>query len=819
MRYANLIQQMSLEEKASFCSGKDYWHVKGLERLGIPEIMMTDGPHGLRKQNPNGKGVGLGNSYPATCFPTAATTACSWDTELIRRMGEALAEECIEQDVSVILGPGVNMKRSPLCGRNFEYFSEDPVLAGEMGAAFVDGVQSKGVGTSLKHFAANSQEARRMVISEVVDERSLREIYFPAFETVVKKAQPWTIMNSYNRINGVYSSENYWLQEEVLRKEWGFDGLVVTDWGASVRRVEGVKAGTDLEMPSSGGLGDRKIVEAVKNGSLDEKILDERVDKVLNLIEKSKPNLGKRTPFDKEQHHALAREVAAESAVLLKNEDNLLPISGKKKIAVIGEMAKNPRYQGAGSSLINPTKLTNVIDSFKKAGVSFTYARGYDKSTNEPMEEHICMACQAAKNAEIAFVFIGLTESFEAEGYDRMHCSLPESHTKLLAEVLKVNQNVVVVLSGGACFEMPWLESVKAVLHGYLGGQAGSEAIVDIILGKVNPSGKLAETYPVMLEENPTFHYFPGTKVTSEHREGIYIGYRYYDTAGKEVLFPFGYGLSYTSFAYSDLRVSAEKIKDTEEITVSFKVKNTGERDGAEIAQLYIKDRESTIFRPEKELKGFKKVFLKAGEEQEISITLGKRAFAYYNVNISDWHVESGEFDILVCADSRDIRLKKRIYVESTVEAQVPDYRESAPCYYSAHVMNVPDQAFSAILGGEIPDSVRCASQKLTIFNNIDDAADTKWGKRVNKIVKGVMKVAIKAGADGGTSDVRMMEAMSTQIPIRNFISMSMGVFSEEMAEGLLLVLNDEAPGKGLMKIIGGIPSAIPKIKPLLKSI
>lgn len=821
MKHQDIISRLSLEDKARLCSGKDYWHMEGIPQNGLPDIMLCDGPHGLRQKDPDNKKVGLGNSYPATCFPTAATTACSWDTDMIQEMGEALGDECAAQKVSVLLGPGVNMKRSPLCGRNFEYFSEDPVLAGELGAHFVNGVQSKGIGTSLKHFAVNSQETRRMVINEVVDERTLREIYFPAFETTVKKAQPWTVMNSYNRINGVYSSENAWLQEEVLRGEWGFQGLIVTDWGASVDRVTGIETGTDLEMPTSGDYNEKKIIEAVRNGILSEEKLDKCLDNIIELLIKSKQTLeeNETSSFDKEAHHALARKIAANSAVLLKNEEKLLPLPKNKTVAVIGQMAKEPRYQGAGSSLINPTKLDNALDSFREAGYSATFSQGYDKKTSAVNSAMIAEAAAAAKNADVAVVFAGLTEDFESEGFDRSHMAMPESHNALIEAVAAANPNTVVVLSGGAAVEMPWLDRVKAVLHSYLGGQASGSAAVEVLSGAVNPSGHLAETYPYSLNDNPTAHYYPGNKVTTEHREGIYIGYRYYDTAGKPVQFPFGYGLSYTEFAYSDLKLSKTSMKDTDTLTVTFKVKNIGETDGAAVAQLYVADQESTIFRPAKELKAFKKVFLKAGEEKEISLKLDKRAFAYYNVELGDWHVESGNFDIMIGANVSDIALQGTVKVKSTVDAPVPDYRESAPLYYSAKVENVPDAQFEAILGHAIPATFRPAGTKLTILNTLEDAEDGKWGGRINRMVKGIMNFALKMGVAGEDTNSAMMQAMITQIPIRNFISMSVGVFSPNMADGLLLILNDESFIRGLFKILGGVPAAIPKIKPLITSI
>ena len=823
MKHPEIISKMSLEQKAKFVSGFDYWHLEECKELGLPQIMITDGPHGLRKQDPKGKNVGLGNSVPTTCMPPAATSACSWDEDLLREEGEALAEECLAEKVSVILGPGTNIKRSPVCGRNFEYFSEDPLLAGKMSAALINGCQSKGVGTSLKHFACNSQEAFRMVINEVIDERAMRELYFPAFEIAVKESQPWTIMNSYNRINGVYASQNDWLQNKVARDEWGFEGLFVTDWGASVDRVPGLKAGTDLEMPTSGALNTRRIIDAVNNGALDIAVLDERVDTVVDLIIKSKPALETEHTYDIEAHHEIARRVAEGSMVLLKNDDSVLPLKNGQKIAVIGEMAKSPRYQGAGSSVINPTKIDNAYDALVEAGADVTYAQGYYKSAptkkdkNRKTEDQlIAEAVEAARAADVAVVFVGLTEEFEGEGYDRENINMPDNHNALVSAVAKANPNTVVVLAGGSVVYIPWISEVKGLLNSGLGGQAGGSAVANILVGKVNPSGKIAETYPIDFKDNPTYGNYPGEPVISEHKESVYIGYRFYDTAKKNVLFPFGYGLSYTSFEYSDLKLSADKIKDNETVTASFKIKNTGSVDGAEIAQVYVADLKSTIFRPEKELRGFTKVFLKAGEEKEVSITLGKRAFAYFNVNIGDWHVESGEFDILVGASSRDIRLSATLDVESTVEAEIPDYRESAPAYYTADRCGMSNAQWAAVYGQPLPAKERGADQRIDIYCCLNDARNTKWGGRICKLI-----VKIVAGAGSAENgDGKMLAAMATQIPIRNFIAMSMGVFSPKMADGLLMLLNDDTSSfKGICKILSGVPSAIAKAPKLLKSI
>lgn len=797
LKHADLIAKMTLEEKASMCDGLDFWHSQPIDRLGIKSVGLNDGPHGIRKKgDPDAAKKGetdLLKGVPAICFPTASATACSWDVDLIREMGEALGDECRKERVSVLLGPGTNIKRSPLCGRNFEYFSEDPELAGEMSAAFINGVQSKGIGTSLKHYAANNQETRRMTVNTVVDERTLREIYLRPFEIAVKKAQPWTIMCAYERLNGYYCAENKWLLTDVLRNDFGYENLVVTDWGAENERVPGLKAGNELEMPTSSGEGTRLIVEAVNSGELEEAVLDHAVDLILDMVDKSVKTLGEYT-YDPDAHHEISKKIATQCMVLMKNDGNILPLKKEQKIAVIGEMAKKPRYQGAGSSLINPIKLDNAYDTLKAMGVNFEYAQGYstEKKNKITDESFIAEAVEKAKNAEVALLFIGLTDEFETEGNDRKHLGIPPLHNKLVEEVLKVNRNVVVVLSGGASVEMPWADSVPAILNQFLTGQAAGSAVCDILYGEVNPSGKLAETYPMALEDNSSANYFPGTSVSVEYREGVYVGYRYYDSANIPVRFPFGHGLSYTSFEYSDLKLSADRIKDTDTLTVTFKIKNTGSCDGAEIAQLYVSDVESTIYRPVKELKGFKKVFLKVGEEKEVSIELGKRAFAFYNVDAHDWQVESGEFKILVGASSRDIKMEASVNVESTSNYPIPDYKTLAPSYYTANIKNISDSEYTAVLGHEIPTNTRDKSQPLTILNTLEDSADTKWGGRLCRLLTKFL------GAE------TMMGAVALQTPIKNFISMSFGIFSPKMAEGLLIMLNEGKFWRGLGKMIGG---------------
>ena len=664
-----IIREMTLEEKAGMCSGKDFWHLKGVERLGIPEVMVSDGPHGLRKQAAEADHLGLNESIKAVCFPTACATACSFDRDLLEEMGERIGDECQAEDLSVILGPAVNIKRSPLCGRNFEYFSEDPYLASQMAAAHIKGVQSKNVGTSIKHFAANNQEHRRMSCSSEVDERTLREIYLAAFETAIKEAKPDTVMCSYNRINGEFASENHWLLTEVLRDEWGFDGYVMSDWGAVNDRVKGLKAGLELEMPASGGTTDKEIVEAVKNGELDEAVLDRAVERILNIVFKFADNR-QEGKFDKEEDHKLAAKIEAESMVLLKNERVLpLPTQGKK-IAFIGKFAEAPRFQGGGSSHINSFKITGALEAAKEVA-QVTYAQGYDIKEDVIDQDMLNQAVETAKEADVAVIFAGLPDAFESEGYDRSHMRMPQCQNTLISEIAKVQENVVVVLHNGSPVEMPWADEVKGILEAYLGGQAVGQAEVDVLFGKANPCGKLAETIPYKLADNPSYLNFPGDGQTVEYNEGVFVGYRYYDTKEMPVRYPFGYGLSYTTFEYSDLQLSADRIKDTDTLKVTLKVKNTGDRAGKEIVQLYVADKTGAACRPVKELKNFVKVELQPQEEKTVEMELDKRSFAWYNTQIHDWYAASGEYEILAAASSRDIRLKKTVYVESTTELPI----------------------------------------------------------------------------------------------------------------------------------------------------
>ena len=662
----DLVKQMTLEEKAGMCSGADFWHTKSVERLGIPSVMLSDGPHGLRKQEEKGDHLGMGDSIEAVCFPAGCLSASSFDREMLRKLGETLGNECQAENVSVILGPAMNIKRSPLCGRNFEYYSEDPLVSTELAAAYIEGVQSRYVGTSPKHFLANNQEHYRLTGSSEVDERTLRELYLASFEGAVKNAKPWTVMGSYNRVNGVFATENEKYLTDVLRDEWGFDGYVVSDWGAVNERVPGLKAGLDLEMPSSNGVNDRKIVEAVQNGELDEEILDRTCERILDVMYRYLENRDENAVFDREKDHDTAEKIAEESMVLLKNDGGLLPFDKNQKIAFIGHYAKEPRYQGGGSSHIHSSRVVSVLEAAKEND-NILFAQGFTDDAEENDPALVEEAVKAAQQADAAVLFLGLPERYESEGFDRKHMKLPKCQNRLVEEILKVQKNVAVVLHNGSPVEMPWVDQVPAILESYLAGEAVGDAQCRILFGDVNPSGKLAETFPLRLEDNPTYPYYGREGEDAVYREGVLVGYRYYDTKHMKVLFPFGHGLSYTEFEYSDLELSAEKMKDTDTLQVSVIVKNTGNRAGKEVVQLYVAPKDPEFVRPEKELRAFEKISLEPGESRKVTFSLGKRAFAYWNVTLHDWHVVSGEYEILIGKSSRDIVQQKAVQVEFTV--------------------------------------------------------------------------------------------------------------------------------------------------------
>ena len=746
-----LIKQMTLEEKASLCSGADFWHTESVDRLGIPAMMVSDGPHGLRKQDQEADHLGMNDSIKAVCFPAGCGTAASFNRELITRMGETLGEECQAEGVGVILGPAVNIKRSPLCGRNFEYYSEDPLVASEIAGALIKGVQSKNVGTSIKHFLANNQETRRMSSSSEVDERTLREIYMAAFEGAVSKQKPWTVMCSYNKINGTYAAEHKEALTDILRGEWGFDGFVVSDWGAVNNRVPDLEAGLDLEMPSSGGINDKLIVDAVKDGSLDEAVLDRAVERILNIVYRFEENRDKTAVFDRDRDHEMAKKVAEETIVLLKNEDNLLPLSEKEDIAFIGKYARKPRYQGGGSSHINSHKVTGAWDCVKDWG-NITFAEGYADDEDVVDEAMIAEAVANASKAKAAVIFAGLPDAFESEGFDRAHMGMPGCQNELIERVAAVQPNTIVVLHNGSPVEMPWADKVKGIVEAYLGGQAVGAATVDILFGKVKPSAKLPESFPYKLEDNPSYLYYLGEGDRVEYREGVFVGYRYYDTKKMEVRFPFGFGLSYTSYEYSNLKVSADHIKDTDVLEVSVDVTNTGGMAGKEVVQLYVSDVESTVIRPVKELKGFEKVELAPGETKTVTFTLDKRAFAYWNTQLHDWHVETGEFRILIGKSSRDIQLEAAVTVESTVKV---------PVHYTM------DTTFGDLMKDEKAMQIIAPMMQLNIGGqqNESDAAAEAISRE-------------------------MMEAMMKYMPIRGILSFAGGKVTLEQLTGLLDQLN-----------------------------
>ena len=768
-----LVNELTLEEKASLCSGADFWHTKAIDRLNIPAAMVSDGPHGIRKQESLADHMGVAESIKAIGFPTASAMACSFDRDLLHKVGDALGEECVAEDLAVLLGPGINMKRSPICGRNFEYYSEDPVVAGELGAAFVNGVQEHGVGSSLKHFAANNQEWRRMSISAEIDERTLREIYLAAFETVVKKAQPWTIMCSYNRINGVYSCENDWLLNKVLRDEWGFEGLVMTDWGAMDERVPSLKAGLDLEMPDCHGETDKLIVKAVQSGELEEPVLDTAVERILTMVDKyltarkgidpasmvhPLPSSVERG-YDVAAHHALARTTAEQSAVLLKNED-ILPLQKDKKIAFIGEFAKVPRIQGGGSSHINNTSVESALDA---AGDSVSYAQGFHIDEETTDETLLQEAITLAKESDVAVIFAGLPDSFESEGFDRTHLNMPANQNELIARISEVQPNVVVVLHSGSPIAMPWLDKVAGVLQMYLAGQASGGAAVNLLFGDATPCGKLAETFPLHLEDNPSYLNFPGNREKVCYQEGVFIGYRYYDKKKMDVLFPFGYGLSYTDFTYSNMKVTVngknaadvDVIKETDEIVVSADITNTGNCDGAEIVQLYIKNPVVYEIRPEKELRDFAKVFLKAGETKTVTFTLNARAFSYYETRIHDWYAESGDYEILLASSSRDIRLQYTVSI--TGSKKIP--------FVADYVTTCEDVELFAKDGSALDEMLRRSGFAEATDHDGDDSMGS------------------------GTAD--MMKAMFTGTPLHSILSFSSEELTYEDIQDTIRKLNE----------------------------
>lgn len=789
-----LLTELTLEEKAMLCTGKDFWNLHGIERLDLPSIMVTDGPHGLRKQAGEGDHVGLNAAVKATCFPTASGLAASWNTKLIEDMGVALGKECRAEDVSVLLGPGTNIKRNPLGGRNFEYFSEDPLLAGDMSAAWIKGVQSQGVGTSLKHYAVNNHEHCRMTVDAVVDQRTLREIYLPAFERAVKQTQPWTVMCSYNKVNGTYAAEHKQLLDDILVKEWGFEGIIVTDWGANNDRVEGVKNGQHLEMPSSGDMNTKKIIAAVENGQLTMEALDKSVARVLELILKSQASLESgKIQADLKAHHELAARIAEETCVLLKN-DGLLPVAVGKKVAVIGALANNTRYQGAGSSKINPFKLEQPLDEIKKqfGANNVTYTAGYHLSDAEDSTE-IANAVELAKQADVVFLFAGLTPKYESEGFDRQHLNLPQVQLDLIDALGEQLSKTVVVLQNGAPVVLPFVEKVPAVLEAYLGGQAGASAIAKVLSGEVNPSGKLAETFPANLDDVPSQPYFPGTTKQVQYREAIWVGYRYFNSTSTKALFPFGHGLSYTDFTYYHLTLlSGDKTPFNENASIKLQitVTNTGNRAGAEVVQCYVGQKSPSQPRPAKELKAFEKVFLEPGESKEIVFELDYRAFAYWDEAQSSWVAESDEYQIHIGSSVEDIRDTATVFLNTTVAKKQPNAALKA--YFEPEKRDFNDAAFTALLGYDIPAPTPITP--YTVNSTLGEIANEPLGKPLFEDMLSMF--AKMMGGDKNDSaaeaDRLMAEAMVADMPLRNLPVFNSQQYSEDQILQLIASLNNK---------------------------
>ena len=791
MKYKELISRMTLEEKASMLSGANFWNTKPVPRLGIPGMMMTDGPHGLRKQAGKADHLGLNNSVPATCYPSAAGLANTWDESLLEEMGRYLGLEAASEGVSVLLGPGVNIKRNPLCGRNFEYFSEDPYLAGKMAAALIRGIQRSGISACVKHYAANSQELRRMTNDSVLDERTLREIYLPAFEMAVREGGVKTLMTSYNRVNGTYAHEHPHLLRDILYGEWGFGGVVVSDWGGNNDRVESVRQGGTLEMPSSSGQTDRQLVRAVREGRLEEAALDEQVDRLLELIFATRPHITGKT-YDRDAHHAMAGTVAEKCAVLLKNEGGILPLGKGQRVAVIGDFARTPRYQGAGSSKINPTRLENGLDALKAVGANVAgFAPGFRRGGGQDALL-LRQACNLAKNADVVLLWLGLDEGGEAEGVDRETMKLPENQTELLKALARVNENIVVVLSCGCAVEMDWDHQARAVVHGFLGGQAGASAMARLLTGESCFSGKLSETIPLRYEDVSSAPYYPGMEATSEYREGIYVGYRYFDTAGQAVKYPFGHGLSYTAFAYSGLEIS-----DT---CVRFRIRNTGACRGEETAQLYIHAKTGGMFRPEQELKGFVKVALEPGEEKEAEIPLNDRSFAVWSIAEKDWVVEPGAYELRIGASSRDIRLAGEVIRDGAAVANPYSGEIFAP-YYSGRVQAVEDAGFEALLGHPVPDPKWDRSAPIGFNDTISQGEYLKGGpgRHIYNLISFARNALMFLGKKEAANSVMFVMHM----PWRGVARMS-GVVTDEQVLALIDMINGRKGGfRKLLKAIG----------------
>ncbi len=785
MKYKDIINKMTLEEKASLMSGKDFWSTKDIGKYNIPSIFLTDGPHGVRKQAAAADQLGLNASLPSTCYPTSATVANSWDVALGEEMASYLGKEAVSLKVNVLLGPGTNIKRNPLCGRNFEYFSEDPFLAGKLSAAYVRGIQSQGISACLKHFAANNQEYRRMVIDSIIDERTLREIYLTPFRIGINEGNLKTLMTSYNMLNGTHTNENHHLMRDILRDEWQYKNVVVTDWGGSNNRVKGLSAGNSLEMPTTAGETNEDIVRAIKNGEISESILDENVDRLLDLIfETSKVFEKEESAFDVEKHHAMAQKVAEESIILLKNKDKILPLNSNDKIAIIGDFARKPRYQGAGSSIVNPTKLDDTVTSVKEFDLNYIgFEPGYNRY-GKNSKRLIRKARNLAEQADTILLYIGLGEFSEVEGIDRTDMKLPKNQMDLLNNLLALGKKIVVVLSCGSAVEIDFEEDVDAIVHTYLSGQAGAKATLNVLAGKVNPSGKLSETLPYKYEETPTYNYFPGKELTAEYREGLYVGYRYFDTNNVPVKYPFGFGLSYTDFKYSDLNVT--------ENLVTFKIKNVGAVQGAEVAQLYISAKNSKVYRPIKELKGFEKVVIEPRETKEVSITLDKESFSFFDSDSMKWKVEDLDYVIMVGSSSKDIKLTGIIHVNGEKIKPRIEKKEMLK-YFKGNIQNISTQEFEKLLNRKVPRADYDFYKKNRLIVGYNTTVDQlRYSKRwVGRFFSGTIRFAKRFLHFIGNHQLANVLTMGVvHQPMRGLAHMSGGMITWGQLDGLIAMFN-----------------------------
>ena len=792
----SLLDKLTLDEKAQLCSGSDFWHLHGIDHLDLPSIMVTDGPHGLRKQPEEADHIGLAESVAATCFPTASGLAATWNIDLIKKVGVTLAKECRTEQVSVILGPGVNIKRHPLGGRNFEYFSEDPFLTGKLASGLIEGIQSEGIGTSIKHFAVNNHETGRMVVDAIVDERTLREIYLPGFEIPIKESKPWTVMCSYNKVDGTYLSENHRLLTEILRDEWGFDGIVMTDWGATNQRIEGIKAGLDLEMPASGRLNTDRIIKAVQSGELSNGELDACVTRLLALILKSRRLLNDNHQHSANEHHQVAKLAALEACVLLKNEQQNLPLSTSDKVGVIGALAEDTRYQGSGSSQINPTHLDQPLEAISLLNAGVEYVPGY-KLIGATPKSFIDDAIALAENMDNIILIVGLTRECESEGFDRTHLDLPEGQIALLEALSLFHHKITLVLQNGAPVVLPDVSKIPSILETYLGGQAGASAMADILFGICNPSGKLAETFPRRLEDVPGHAWFPGTNRQSQYREGIWVGYRFFNTTRNPVAYPFGHGLSYTQFDYSNLVVAnTDELKPDQEMKVAViaTIKNTGDRAGSEVVQLYVGQQDPSVHRPTRELKAFCKVHLEPGQEHEVALNLDFRSFARWDTLINDWIVEAGSYTIDIGASVEDIRLSHILHLGG--DERVVDSDPLLRPYFEPANLDFNDAAFTALLGRPIPEPVPIRPFQ---FNSTLLEVEQNWlGRKLKQQVQKMMNAQFGEPSD---HNKMVIEAIVAEMPLRTMVLMSQGKLSPKLMARLIHVMNGD-----WLKALLGLP-------------